>query len=272
MANWPVGTQVYVFMQTYGKEGKKLEDNLDATLGQIASAGYSGFEAFLGLMDTPEKARILEPLLKKHRLQMPSCYAGGSFLTVEEGEKSLSAILKGAEAAASLGVSAINTNPSPIGRDKTDAELRFQCRYLNKVGAELKKLGLQFQIHNHDPEIRNNAKEFRASFQWTDPELVGLCVDTHWIYRGGKDPLTLMRECATRIHSLHIRNSVGGVWSEKLGDGDVDYRAIHRFLEEIGYKGWLLVELAIEAKTVFTRPLAENLKLSREYVREVFRS
>ncbi|MBI2191816.1 MAG: TIM barrel protein [Planctomycetes bacterium] len=272
MANWPVGTQLYVFMQTYGKEGRKLEDNVDDTLGQIARAGYSGFEAFLGLLDTREKAAALRPLLEKHRLRMPSCYAGGSFLTLGDAEKSISTILRGAEIAAGLGVSAINNNPSPIGRDKTDGEIRVQCANLNRLGAELKKLGMKLHVHNHDPEIRNGAKEFRASFQQTDPDLVGLCVDTHWIYRGGMDPLALMKECGPRIQSLHIRNSVDGVWTEKLGDGDVDYRPIQNFLGETGYRGWLLVELAIEPKTVFTRPLAENMKLSREYVRGVFQS
>ena len=270
MADWLVGTQLYVFMQTCGREGKVLEDNVDEIFGQIAGAGLDGLEPFLGLMDTAEKADALKPLLEKHQLTFSSCYAGGSFHTKEDAEEAIATIISGAEFAKRLGVPAINTNPSPIGRDKTDEELATQCSYLDRLGKELKELGMELYIHNHDPEIRNNAKEFRANFLQTNPEYVSLCVDTHWVYRGGMDPLSLMKECPDRIKSLHIRNSVDGTWSESFGDGDLDYGAIKDFLVEIGYQGWLLIELAIEEKTVLTRPLAENLKLSREYVKQVF--
>jgi inosose dehydratase len=272
MANWPVGTQLYVYMQTYGKLGKTVEDNLDEIFGQIAAAGLAGLEGFMGLVDGPEKIRKTSPLLEKHSLRLSSCYSGGAFHTRDDAEASLKTIVKNAQVAKAIGLPAINCNPSPIGRDKTDDELALQCAYLDKVGRELKGLGMEFHVHNHDPEIRNNAKEFRANFLRTNPEYVGLCVDTHWVYRGGMDPLALMKECPDRIKSLHIRNSVGGAWSQALGDGDVDYRPIKDFLEESGYRGWLLIELAIEQKTQITRPLAENLRLSREYVRKVFGS
>jgi len=270
MANWPVGTQLYVFMQTYGKEGKTVEDNLDEIFGQIAAAGLAGLEPFMGLIDTPEKIDAVGQLLEKHGLRFSSCYSGGAFHTEEDAQQSLENIVKGAEVIRQIGVPAINCNPSPIGRDKTDEELALQCSYLDQVGAELKKLGMDFYIHNHDPELRNDAKEFRANFLQTDPACVNLCVDTHWVYRGGFDPLSLMKECPDRVKSLHIRNSVDGVWSETFGPGDIDYLPIRDFLEEIGYEGWLLIELAIEAKTVLTRPLAESLKISRESVRELF--
>jgi len=67
-----------------------------------------------------------------------------------------------------------------------------------------------------------------------------------------------------------LRNSKDGVWTEAFGEGDIDHSAMSQLLREIGFSGWLIVELAYEEKTVITRTLEENASISREYVREVF--
>ena len=88
--------------------------------------------------------------------------------------------------------------------------------------------------------------------------------------RGGVDPLSLIKEYPDRIESLHLRNSKDGIWTEAFCEGDIDHSKMSQLLRDIGFSGWLIVELAYEEKTVITRTLQENALLSREYVREVF--
>ena len=64
--------------------------------------------------------------------------------------------------------------------------------------------------------------------------------------------------------------SFHGVWSESFDDGDVDYRAVAKFLQGIGYQGLIAVELAYENGTNPTRPLEEDLRISREYAKNIF--
>jgi inosose dehydratase len=73
-----------------------------------------------------------------------------------------------------------------------------------------------------------------------------------------------------RLGSLHLRNSTNGIWSESLGDGDLDYRAIASKLAALKFDGPLIVELAIETGTPQTRPLVESMRISREYLRAIF--
>ena len=115
-----------------------------------------------------------------------------------------------------------------------------------------------------------DSMEFRHNLDHTDPELVSLCYDVHWVYRGGVDPVALLNQYAVRCKMLHLRQSHKGIWTEFLGDGDVDYRQVAEVLHGANFEGWLFVELAIETKTQFTRPLKENARLSREYVRAMF--
>jgi sugar phosphate isomerase/epimerase len=95
-------------------------------------------------------------------------------------------------------------------------------------------------------------------------------VDVDWLKRGGQDPMTLLKEAGKRIASLHLRSMRQGVWMEEFGDGDVDYRQVAAYLREIGYQGYLVVELAYEKATAPTRPLEEDLRRSRMYAEKVF--
>jgi L-ribulose-5-phosphate 3-epimerase UlaE len=75
---------------------------------------------------------------------------------------------------------------------------------------------------------------------------------------------------ASRVVSTHLRNSTEAVWAECFCAGDVDYARIREILDAVNYQGPLIVEIAWEERTPKTRSTLENLKLSREYLREVF--
>jgi len=265
-----VATQMFVWGQVYGKAGKSVDENLNEIFGYISQAGYDGVEGGLSWTSDQKHANQLRQLLDKYSLRLPSLYHGGVYHQKDEAEKTIEDTMRLAQFASKIGCPAVNVNPAAIGREKTDDELKVQGEYLNRMGAALKEIGMSFYIHNHTPEIINNARELRADCEYTDPQLVGLCLDTHWSYRAGIDPLSLMKEYPNRIKSLHIRNSKDGVWMESFGEGDIDHVAMKQVLQDIGYNGWLIVELAYEQATKLTRSLPENSKLGREYVKKIF--
>lgn len=270
MKNNVIGAQLYVWSQVLGKDGKSVEDELERVLAETAEAGFEAVEGSMPYIASPEKARRFRELLDANGLTQPSVYCGGQYHTKEEGEKTLAETREAAPYAIECGCQMVNVNPAPIGRAKTDEELQIQADNLNRVGAALRELELTFVTHHHHVEIQNGAHEFRSNIAKTSPELVGLCVDTHWVLRGGEDPLAILDECGSLVKSLHIRNSRDGVWTEDFGDGEIDYHAVRAILEKHEFAGPIYVELAYEAATEITRPLKEDLRRSREYVRRVF--
>jgi inosose dehydratase len=138
------------------------------------------------------------------------------------------------------------------------------------LGADLKLRGLRLLVHAHAPEMANHAREWRYFFHHTTAANVGICLDTHWVYRGGEIVMEILTEAGTRVGDVHLRNSANGIWLEELADGDVDYKAVAAELKKLRYKGWLTVELAWDPQTQRTRPLVEDLKRSREYTERVF--
>ncbi len=266
-----VAAGTFVWTQVLGKQGKDPKENLDLIFEEIHSAGYEGVETFADYVAKPVQAARMTGLLDEHQLKLTGLYRGGVFHEEEKAKKTVDEIGQLAEIALALDCLHIIVNPDPLpDREKTDQELDIQAQNLNKAGELAKNAGVGLDVHFHAPELRNDARELRWDMDKTDPALVFLCDDVHWMYRGGVDPYALLEKYGPRVRGTHLRNSVGGVWSEELGPGDIDYARIAERLKKVGYTEWLTVELAIEDKTPQTRPLVESMKMSREFIRQTF--
>lgn len=266
-----VSCMTFVWNTVLGPRGESVEDHFDEILAAIRSAGYEGVETFADMIDRPERAERMSDLLKKHGLRLSAVYKGGPLHIKPQGEETIGQLLHLARFMNKLGCDVLVFNPSPVGgREKTDAELQVQAELLNRLGRALRERSIALNIHSHTPAFRSNAREWRSNMDRTDPAVVWLNADVHWIYRGGCDPYKLLSRYADRIGSCHLRNSINGVWTETLGDGDIDYRRIAKIFARVRKPIWLTVELAYERSTKQTRSVAENIKLSRKYVREVF--
>jgi inosose dehydratase len=103
---------------------------------------------------------------------------------------------------------------------------------------------------------------------------VSLCLDTHWVYRGAGNSMValedIIRLYATRVAELHLRQSRGGVWSETLDEGDIDYLEVARILAGRGVKPHLVLEQAIEASSPRSLDVVEAHRRSVAYTRRVF--
>jgi inosose dehydratase len=271
MQDTTVCTNLYVYVQTLGREDRKIEICLDPVLEEVKIAGYPSFEGTLEWFDSSEHTVRIQKLLDRYQMKMPSAYTGGALYDPVTAAPTVERIVERAVRAHSVGAEAVMMNPAVLrDRPKTDEELRTQSDWLNRLGEKLRYLGMGLWIHNHHIEMQDDGRELKANLDDTDPDLVSFCADVHWIWRGGGDPYAYLERYLGRTHCMHLRNSKDKIWSEELGDGDLDMRRINRILRDGGFQGPLSVELALEEGTPSTRPLGESMRISREYLREVF--
>ncbi len=265
----------YSWHTFYRREDRDFYKPVSAGLVAVAEAGYDGYEP--GLADHRDIDRIASPL-KKHGLQIRSAYVNSTLHNPEQIAKSVENVLASAEKAKRLGTKIIVTNPNPIDwnkpEDKDDEQLKTQAKALNDLGAKLKSMDLTLAYHTHDMEMRCAARELHHMLLATDPENVTFCLDAHWVYRGsGNSSVALfdiLKLYGKRISELHLRQSVNGVWSETFADGDIDYRAVAKYLLDIGVRPHLVMEQACEDGTPKTLSASEALAKSAEYARKVF--
>jgi len=263
--------QAYVWQQWLGREKRSLSGGLDDVVTSLSSAGYRHLELTSAFF-TPELADRSLRLLEDYRMKLDIVYNGGVMHEAPAAEKTIRETVDLARRLKPAGIQCVNFNPTPkpSGERKTDAELDFQNKAIASLARQIHREGLRLLLHQHAPELAENAREWRHIMNGTDPKQVEICLDVHWILRGGLDPMAFLRESLPRLASLHLRNSRDGIWLEDLSDGEIDYRAVAGELRRSGFRGWLVVELAFDPQTKITRNLTENLRLSREYAAKIF--
>lgn len=142
--------------------------------------------------------------------------------------------------------------------------------------------GLRTVFHHHCGGFVETPAEVETLLGLTDPDLVGLCLDTgHYTYGGG-DALDGLRRFGDRVWHVHFKDCDGEVaararaegWDYfqavrsrvfcELGTGVVDFPSILQELRRRGYQGWIVVE--DEVAPGMGTPL-ESARRDREFLR-----
>jgi inosose dehydratase len=264
-----VGSNSYGWGQYAQRDKKNLD--VEEVISALRDAGYDYLEHTMNV-DQPEENAKFAKHLKAKGLQPVSLYTGARVHEAAQANAVVARILAAAKVCQQAGFRVISCNADPIGREKTDEELKTQAAALSELGEGLNALGLKLGVHHHMPEMANHAREFHYNFEHTKPAVVGFCYDVHWVWKGGVMPLDALKEYGDRVVTWHLRQSRDGVWWEDLDTGEVDYEAVAQYAKAHSLPRRFTVELAIEGATKITRSVVENHRRSREFVRRVFES
>jgi inosose dehydratase len=130
--------------------------------------------------------------------------------------------------------------------------------------AVLGETGLRTVFHPHCAGYVETPAEIERLLDMTDPDALGLCLDTgHYSYGGGSDPVGAVRRAGDRLWHVHFKGfdpAIGqaartdevdyeeavrrGVFCElEAGQaGGIDFAALLDHLRARDYRGWIVVE------------------------------
>ena len=270
VANAPVSWGVLEFEATEGRAGYSL------VLDQIRETGYTGTElGDWGFLPT-------DPTELRSELGQRDLALLGAFVPVALADpRSQAAGREAALRVARLMVQAVGDQPFIVlADDNGRVPLRMQNagRILPEHGlsdsswqtfgegaARLaesvrRETGLRTVFHHHCAGYVETPPELDRLMDLTDPDVLGLCLDTGHYRFGGGDPAEAVRRHAGRIWHVHFKDyeptlaarsrELGwdylesvrrGVFCE-LGRGEVDFPGVLAGLEQSGYQGWIVVE------------------------------
>lgn len=157
--------------------------------------------------------------------------------------------------------------PTRMKSGDVDAGFRAMCTGFNLIGEAAGEMGFQAGLHNHLDEMVERPEEVDLCMKLTDPKLFNFAPDTAHLHLGGSDVVKMYEKYKSRLvfmdykdarwttpqadvvlpnGKVHKKDSSGAKFFESiydLGDGDIDFPACHRILKQIGYKGWICVDL-----------------------------
>jgi len=132
-----------------------------------------------------------------------------------------------------------------------------------KAGKAAKAQGMQFTYHNHAQEFAtiNGVYALDQLYRSTKPDEVYAELDTHWIKRGGADPVAYIRQYKGRVPQVHLKDISAANDHTELGTGVLDLKAIAAVAVEVGAE-WLIYEQDISkiGPMESARVSMENLK------------
>ena len=106
---------------------------------------------------------------------------------------------------------ALDCDMMRIGAMPLDARFSLQAtidfaKETNDYALKLKEDGIDLYYHNHHFEFARFDGQFLLDIIRQNAPDLGFELDTHWIYRGGQDPVTFIRKYAGAIRLLHLKD------------------------------------------------------------------
>jgi len=151
----------------------------------------------------------------------------------------------------------------------TEEKIKNAAACWNAVGKMTKELNVQTALHIDFLSAIHGMADIETLLRFTDPELVGLAVDTAELTIAGVDPVALYDKHYARVKHFHFKqacsvdaaseyketnadNRMLNGWGKKeierwfweLGTagGLVDFPALMKSIKQHGYSGWIIVE------------------------------
>ena len=145
--------------------------------------------------------------------------------------------------------------------------------------------GVRAVIHPHAGGYIEFADEIERIAADVPQETAGFCLDTGHVFYSGMDPVATLEKYADRLDYVHFKDIDVAVFRRVMGErirffeacaqgvmcpigrGVIDYPAIRKLLDRIGYGGFITVEQERDPRNA-GGSLAD-VKASREYLRSV---
>ncbi len=128
----------------------------------------------------------------------------------------------------------------------------IMCRFYNQLGETAGEMGFKAGLHNHLGQMVQDPAEIDRCMELTDPRLFYFSPDTAHVHLAGGDVPAILHKHRSRLMLADYKDAKRAGLKESfresifdLGDGEIDFPACHRVLRDIGFKGWLCVDLDI---------------------------
>ena len=264
---------------------------LEQCLAEASQAGFSGIESGGKF---PKKSEKLIPLLEKYKLKLCSGWYSANLrknsvkdeiLLVQEQLKLFQDCKAPCIVFAEVSDSIAGDPNRPLSSrpQMNKDEWNEFCIKISEIGKYLEDQNMPLAYHHHMGTVVETQNDTQRLLDNTTDQ-VKLILDTgHMLFARGNS-LKLTEEYKSRIIHIHCKDvredilekSLKKDWSFRKaflegaftvpGDGCIDYKPLLKYLKNIDYKGWLVVEA--EQDPAKANPL-EYAKKGFKYLSEV---
>ena len=270
----------------------------ETVLKENAEAGYKGIELGpVGFM--PEDPAILSDALAQYDQELIGGVVFRPFHDGDQWDDVMDGSVRTCKALVAHGakhlvlIDAISSRRAATAGRASEAEQMDKAewnafvdriRTVAKMGTE--EHGLTVGMHAHAAGFMDFEPELERLLDEVDESILKICFDTGHHSYAGFDPVQFMKKHIGRISYMHFKDIDPSVKADvvknrtdfydacgqgifcKLGDGDVDFKAVRQVLLDNGFEGWCTVEHDCDPTLGNTSPI-DDATFNRHYLQSI---
>lgn len=264
---WAVSMFLWTSTQWRDDGSARFTDMLDV----IRDTGFDGFRltgwpASLERYNMPPA--VLERELARRNLRLATLSFGGQADEPDQQPVILAQARQACQMLKQFGATELAVfSPRRVNKVLVWEHLRRACEFYNRLGELCLEYGVRAGLHNHSQgQLVESQDEVEYLLRHTDPKRFNWAPDTIHLYLGGCDVVGLFDKYARRlvladyvdvrysyatedlklpngkIEKARTHNATFMLSNKDLGDGVLDFPALHRILRRAGYKGWIIID------------------------------
>ncbi|HAK97658.1 MAG TPA: hypothetical protein DCM87_22385 [Planctomycetes bacterium] len=141
--------------------------------------------------------------------------------------------------------------PPPDAKLRIDVPARFPfagawdefAAVVREATAIAKAHGLRFSLENHTHTLVPTTDAFLRLYDKVGDPALGMNLDIGWIWINREHPPLAIYKLGPLLCNVHIRDVDGlALWFPAVGAGRMDYPAVFKALDDVGYEGFVTIE------------------------------
>jgi len=222
--------------------------NAEVAIRDLGSLGFHAFETFATVLEWWETRGGIGQLLERAGLPLRSAYCPFDLTRASARRDEVAKARRWGALIKKYRGSIAVIGPNPVARETfAFSESRSTIlSALGDIGLALEDVGVVGALHPHLGSCVQSRDEIFRVMDGIDARRIGLGPDLGELLASGADPLPIVKELASAIRHVHLRDFHGGTHGDgycPLGQGQVDIASIVDVLETSHRVPMLMVEL-----------------------------
>jgi sugar phosphate isomerase/epimerase len=263
-----VSGHLWIYASKYPPDsGYDCTPVLETIFSDFKYAGIDGLELMEAILRHDDAVQKLLDLSGKYNVPVTGSSYGADMWNKSKHTQILEDVDLITQRLHQAGGKTFGVSVGNAGHIKTGDELDAQAGLLKEIWKVCDKNKIQPNLHNHTYEVENDMHDLKG----TMARIPGIALgpDLNWLIRAGINPVAFIQSYGHQMVYMHIRDQrADGKWTEAVGDGVTNFKAIAAALKTANFKGRAAIELAFDAPPVGA--IKDDWKKSRMYVRDTF--